>query len=153
MGLKMLPLGKWRGQTVAVDSMVFIYVFEATKSYFEICSRILTAAEKHQFQLVTSVISVLEALSPSKYQKSPEIASEVSQFFDEVPGLTIVPVDLQVVRLAAKLRRVNQSLRTPDSIQLATAHLAGVTALVTNDKQLKSFSGLPFVVISLSDYI
>ena len=53
--------------------------------------------------------------------------------------------------MAAQLRAVHPSVRTPDALQLATALSAGCETFVTNDRDLPDLTGLK--VIQLRSYI
>ena len=56
--------------------------------------------------------------------------------FLDAAGITVVPVDRDVARRAARLRADHPSLRLPDALSLATALGADAT-LLTLDKKLK----------------
>ena len=51
-----------------------------------------------------------------------------------------MPVDLAVAREAARLRG-RHTIKMPDAIHLATAHLANADAVVTNDKGWRGKTG------------
>lgn len=136
---------------VALDSMVFIYVLDASNSTFHPSSRLLVdTLERRHIPSVTSVVSVIETLSSPTYLDSPERVELYSLFFQKFPLLTVCPVSWEIASVAARLRRETRSLRTPDAIQLSTALVHGVTHFVTNDDRLKSVKGLPFNILALA---
>jgi predicted nucleic acid-binding protein len=53
--------------------------------------------------------------------------------------------------MAAQLRAVHPSVRTPDALQLAAALSAGCSAFVTNDRDLPALPGLR--ILKLRDYL
>ena len=55
-------------------------------------------------------------------------------------GLTSIPVSHNIAEEAARLRAAH-NLRTPDSIQMARALLAGAGYFLTNDAKLASVPG------------
>src|SRR3989338_6418149 len=57
-------------------------------------------------------------------------------------SVSIVPLDSQIARIGAKLRR-EYRLKTPDSIVAATALFTNSTLLTRNIKDFKRISGLP----------
>jgi predicted nucleic acid-binding protein len=48
----------------------------------------------------------------------------------------VVPVDVDIAELAARLRAADLSIRTPDALILATGHHVGAAAVLTADKKL-----------------
>lgn len=135
---------------IALDSMCFIYHFEQTQPYFQRVENLLSHAQTGKSQIVTSIISVLETLSSPKYSTQPEVVKEINLFFAETGYIGVFGVDWEIAQEAARLRRENKSLRTPDSIQLATALTHQANIIVTNDARLKKFSlpGLKILFLS-----
>lgn len=120
--------------------MIFIYLFEDDKRYIKEVYPLFKQAESQKISLATSIISVIETLSPSKYATDPEIKSEILQFFQETKGLTVSFINWEIAQKSASLRQENKSLRVPDSIQLATAITSNATIFVTNDSKLANLS-------------
>ncbi len=125
------------GQIVALDSMIFIYLFEADERFFTQVSELFDGIESEKNKAVTSIISVAETLSPEKYKDRSDLLTEISGFFRETNGLTVVLVDWEIGQKAAELRRENKGLRTPDAIQIATAMVSGAEIFITNDLKLR----------------
>lgn len=125
------------GQIIALDSMIFIYLFEADERFYEKTQSIFDQIESGEISAVTSEMSVIEVLSPEKYIKSDELRGEITRFFQESDGLGVLPVNREIALIAASLRRENKSLRTPDAIQLATAAVSGAGLFITNDRKLQ----------------
>jgi len=126
------------GKIIALDTMVFIYLLEGDERYKDEAEKILTEVEAGLVSAVTSIVSVIEVLSAKKLIDQVRLREEISRFFQESEGLVVLPVNWEVGKVASELRRENQSLRTPDSIQLATAIVAGASVFVTNDLKLKN---------------
>lgn len=137
-----------KNKLIALDSMVFIYLIEQTDPYFPICKKILHFGESGQTKIISSIISVLESLSPPKYIFHPEVQREITNFFENTTGLSIFPVDKQVCLEASRLRRENPGLKTPDSIQLATAIVHQANIFISNDGRLAKLD-LPIKIIPL----
>lgn len=134
------------GSVVAVDSMIFIYLFEDDIRFIDKVHPILKNAERGGSSLITSVISVAETLSPSKYLSDNITPVKIQRFFHETQGLTVFPIDWNIAVEAAHLRCKNRFLKTPDSIQLATAMIHHADIFITNDVKLKNLS-LPGISI------
>jgi predicted nucleic acid-binding protein len=63
----------------------------------------------------------------------------------------LVEIGRGELRMAAQLRAVHLSVRTPDALQLAAALSAGCSAFVTNDRDLPALPGLR--ILKLRDYL
>lgn len=135
---------------IALDSMCFIYHFEQTQPYFQRIENLLSHAQTGKSQVITSVISVLETLSAPKYSLQPEVVKEINLFFAEAGYIRVFGVDWEIAQEAARLRRENKFLRTPDSIQLATALIHQADIFVTNDSRLKKLSLPSLKILPLS---
>lgn len=125
------------GQIIALDSMIFIYLFEADERYYEKIQSLFDQIENGTKSAVTSEITVIETLSPEKYLSNDGLRGEITRFFQESRGLSVLPVNREISLTAANLRRENKFLHTPDAIQLATAIISGADIFVTNDKKLQ----------------
>lgn len=128
------------GEVIALDSMMFIYLFESDTRYIDAVESIFESLEQGTTTAVTSVISVIEALSPEKYNQDRTAREYIARFFYELSGLTIIPVDKLIAEKTAELRRKYPRLRTPDAIQLATAIHANASCFLTNDRKLASLN-------------
>lgn len=126
--------------------MVFIYHFDRVEPYFTHTTKLFTKAQRGEYEVVTSLISVIEALSFRDYRLSPEIIKEINIYFQEAKYLHVVEVNWDIAQKAATLRREYKHLRTPDAIQLATAIVSQANIFITNDTKLKTLS-LPGLTI------
>lgn len=138
---------------IALDSMVFIYIFEQSTLYYPQAEEILTSVEKGTYEGVTSIISVTEALSVKKLHTNRMAQNEILRFFHEVPHLAVLPVAWEIAQSAAELRRMYSSLRTPDAIQLATAVEAKADVFITNDQKLLHLSKPPVPIVSMNRFV
>jgi predicted nucleic acid-binding protein len=62
------------------------------------------------------------------------------------PGLVWIPLDLAIADLGAQFR-ARHNLRTPDSVQAATAVRAGATGFISNDSvftKIEAFESIVF---------
>lgn len=134
------------GKTIALDSMIFIYFFDQNERFVEHSERIIKLAERGKTIIVTSIMSLLESLSPFKYQDDTEAQYAITNFFYLTPSVHIIDVDREVAIEAARLRREHKSLRAPDAIQLATAIVHKAEIFITNDIRLINLS-LPGLII------
>jgi len=131
---------------VALDAMVFIYHFDRVDPYFAHTTKLFTKAQQGIYDIVTSLVSLIEVLSPSAYHHAPNIIKEINVYFNEAKYLRVVDVTWDIAQEAARLRREHKYLRTPDAIQLATALVHHADRFITNDTKLKTLS-LPGITI------
>lgn len=137
---------------VAIDSMVFIYIFEKDPKFFQDSFSLLSTVEKGSVEGITSIISIIESLSSPKLDQAAEAKAEIAQFFDETAHLRVFPVDRREGEVAAMLRRQYFSLYTPDAVQLATALVHQADVFVTNDAQLLRLKHPPLPIQSLNKF-
>lgn len=124
------------GSIVALDSMIFIYLFETDSRFIGIVDNIFSQIESGQTPGITSIISFTETLSSSRLTNKPQLTSEITRFFYEAKNLTVYPVDFTVAEKAASLRRRYPHLHTPNALQLATAQVYSAANFITYDKKL-----------------
>lgn len=131
-----------------VDTMLFVYHFEANPRFGAAAERLLAAAESGSCRLVVSVLALLEALVVPKRQGDETLCRRYRDLFAAFPNLAVVSIDPQLAEVAAELRAAH-GLRTPDALHLATALHAGAAAFVTEDRRLRAVSGIS--VLSLDE--
>lgn len=131
--------------------MTFIYHFDRIEPYFAHTTKLFTNAQRGEFDIITSIISVIETLSPAVYCHSPGLIKEINIYFKEAHYLHVVDITWDIAQEAAKLRREYTHLRTPDAVQLATAIVSQADTFITNDVKLKKLSlpGLTIQTLSI----
>ena len=123
--------------SVTLDSMIFLYLFEEDKRFIKKIKPLFENIENGRLKALTSIISPLEVLSAPKLEKVPEKRTAFRRFFQKTPNLVVQALSWEVMEKAAEMRRRHFSLRTPDSIQLATAVVTKSQLFITNDEKLK----------------
>jgi predicted nucleic acid-binding protein len=135
-----------RGSTVALDAAPLIYFIEEHPAYLPKIRPFFEAAERGEFRVVTSFITMVEVLVHPLREGKLELANEYRRILLQAPGLTTVPVDEDIAEAAAGMR-ARHNLRTPDAIQLATASSAGASWFLTNDAELAKAPGISVLVL------
>ncbi len=135
-----------RGSTVALDTAPLIYFIEEHPAYLPKIRPFFEAAERGEFRIVTSFITLVEVLVHPLREGKTELADEYRKILLQSPGLTTVPLDESIAEAAAGLR-ARHNLRTPDAIQLATASSAGASWFLTNDADLTKAPGISVLVL------
>lgn len=129
-----------------VDSMVFVYHFEAHEEFGPAAGRLLQAAEEGRCRLVCSVLAELEVLVVPKRNHRQDLCGRYREVFESFPNLTVLNVDMEIAGIASDLR-ATYSLRTPDAIHVATALRADATAFISQDGRVK-VSELPILSLN-----
>jgi len=141
-----LPPGTRR---VGVDTMCFIYRFEANATFLDATEALFDAIERGDVDAVCSVLVLTELLPLPLRAGREDLARSYRQIVTRFPNLTLLPVDEAIAMEAATLRATHQ-VRSPDALHLATAIAARADAFVTADARLASGSAVPVVLLPQS---
>ncbi len=139
-------------KTVALDSMLFIYLFESDPRYIALVDPIFEQLEQGKLHGVTSMVTPLEILAKPKLTYEPENLAIFTQFFTKTPHLEVVPMSWEIVLIAAQIRRTYSSIKTPDSLQLATAQVKKTDIFITHDKKILNLNSFPVKIVPLENY-
>lgn len=130
-----------RGSVVGFDTMSLIYFMEEHPTYSKVVDPFFEAIERGEFTVSTSMITLLEVLVRPIRSGDTKLVQKYRDILFNMDGLSIVPLDQPIAEEAARLRAFH-NIRTPDSIQMATAIIGGATFFLTNDTRLPSLPGL-----------
>lgn len=139
-----------RHARIALDSSVFIYVFEEHPTFGSVCKKIFNKVSDRKLDVVTSVITVSEVLVQPIKQKKKEIVFLYEQAFAVMEGLQVIDVDIDIARIGAALR-AKYGCTLPDAFQIAAALKGRADIFLTNDKKLRKVKDVP--VVCLSDFV
>ena len=129
---------------VFLDTSAFIYFVEHHPRYSPFCITLFGRIEAGKTRAATSALSLLEVLVQPYRQKNEELVMKFYALLTSYPHLTWVPMTLNVADHAAKLRAEHR-LKTPDSIQAASAIACSATGFICNDRifeKVKEFESL-----------
>lgn len=138
-----------RASTVLLDSMLFIYLFENDPRFADSIIPLFNRIETGSLKAITSIIAPLEVLSSPMIEEHQEKINIFAQFFQQTPHLSVHPLTWDIMEEAARIRRQFQSLKTPDSIQLATGIIKQANYFITNDKRLPRLSHPSITIVPL----
>ena len=144
MGLTRLRSFLRRHRSIAIDTNVFICALEANPRYAALADHIFSWLGQAGHRGVTSTITMTELLVQPYRDGDEQRVNEFYGLLATYPNLEWIAPDLEIADLAARIRAVH-GLRTPDSLQAATAVRSRVTGLVTNDpvfERIDSFETL-----------
>lgn len=133
--------GLTEGDTVLVDTAPWIYLLEDHPEFAPRFVGLFEAAERGQFQLALTTVTLAEVLTgPFKAGQTA-----LAKRYEAVLGTyQLVSLSPALASLAAQLR-VQYRLRWPDAVQLASALDIGAAALVTHDRDFADVEGLPIL--------
>lgn len=123
-----------QGKTVGLDTAPLIYFIEENSTYLEATTLFFEAMDKGDFTVVTSTVTLLEALVQPLRSNNTALASEYQDILLNSKLMT-VEVSSAIAEQAARLRAA-YNIRTPDAIQISAALNAGATYFFTNDIRL-----------------
>lgn len=135
--------------TVALDTSLFIYHFEAHPRYRDLTSNILGAVSKGECCAVVSELTLLELLVRPLQLDRQDVADEYEVLLAHFPNLELVPLDRRIVLRAASIR-ARYGFRTPDALIIAMAIEKGATLAIANDRQWKKVAEIK--VACLDDF-
>lgn len=135
-----------RHHAVMLDTMIFIYQFEAHPLFSPLTHTIFTALEERKNQGYFSTISLLEILVKPKRLHNFPLALQYFETLTHSPFLNIIPVTPEVADTASGFR-AKYNLDAPDAIVAATGFSEGATGLITADKRMKVIEELDVLVI------
>lgn len=102
-------------------------------------------------EVVTSSLTLLEVLVVAYRAGNLALAARYEAYLSQSRGVRMVEIGRPQLRMAAQLRALHPSIRTPDALQVAAALSAGCSGFVTNDRDLPTVSGLE--VLRLRSYL
>ena len=119
-------LKRLSGKVVAVDTSPLIYFIEANATYLPTVQVFFEAADRGEFRLVTSAISLTEVLVHPFRSLDLALAGRYKDILLRSGRIVMYPVSVSVAELAAQLRAAH-GLKTPDAIQIATGKEYGAS--------------------------
>ena len=121
-----------KGHVVGLDTAPLIQYTERNKIYFDVVKPFFSRIGNNEFTVVTSIVSLLEVLVIPKRRGDTELAQTYRDILFDTEGLETVFLKQEIAEEAARLRAFHK-IRTPDSIQMATAIKMNATYFLTND--------------------
>ena len=134
------------GKVVGLDTSPFIYYIERNPLYIDILRTFFQAVNRGECTVVTSIVSLLEVLVIPIRHGNTNLAQQYRDILLDTNGLTTVLFDQSIAEEAARLRAFH-NIRTPDSIQMATAMKTQASFFLTNDIRLPSLPNLKILML------
>ena len=135
-----------RGHTVGLDTAPLIYFIERHPSYVIKLRSFFQAAERGEFRIVTSIVTLAEVLVHPLRNGRRDLVLAYRDVLLQSPNLSAVNMDPTIAEEAAQVR-ARYRIATPDAIQLATAKLAKARWFLTNDASLPHLPELEVLLV------
>ena len=139
-------INQLQGQVVGLDSAPLIYFIEQNPAYIEMMRLFFRASDRGEFQVVTSVMTLVEVLVYPLRRGDTALAQRYREILFDNQKLMTLEISEDIAELAAELRG-SHNLRAPDAIQMAAAIRGGASFFLTNDVRLPSLPGLQVLVL------
>lgn len=137
---------KLTNKTVFLDTAPLIYFIEENDHYSQILDKLFLANSKGKFLFQTSVITLLEVLVLPMRLNELHLVEQYQNILCSSPTINISELNIDIAKSAAGFR-AKYGLKTPDSIQVATAVYAEAEFFLTNDIRLKAVSEIETLVL------
>jgi predicted nucleic acid-binding protein len=137
---------KLKSKTVFLDTAPLIYYIEENRNYSPILNKLFQSNSKGDFLFQTSVITLLEVLVHPMRENEQQLVEEYQNILCNSPSIDIIDITIDIAIKAAGLR-AKYGLKTPDSIQVATALNASAQYFLTNDIRLKVISEIEVLIL------
>ena len=135
-----------RGSVVGLDTTPLIYFIEENPAYLKVVDPFFEAVALGEITVITSVIALLEVLVHPIRNADTKLAQKYRDILLDSEGLTTILLDQDIAEEAARLRAFH-NIRTPDSIQMATAIIGKAPFLLINDIRLPSLPNLKTLLL------
>jgi predicted nucleic acid-binding protein len=132
-----------------LDANCFIYSVEKIEPYYTLLEPMWVAAQRKQFEIVSSELTLLETLT-KPMRENDVILENLFRALLNAKEVCLISTTTEIWEQATRLRAKSR-LKTPDAIHAATALATGCTLFITNDVGFRGISNLS--VILLSDFI
>ena len=134
-------------ERLALDTMCFIYHFEANPDYLPFTSTLFTLIEKGEIEAITSTVTLAEVLVKPFEQGNRAAVEDYRYALTNFPNLELREVSAEIAAKAAQIK-AQYSLRLPDAIQVSTGMAHDAQAFVTNDLYLKRIQDMEILLFN-----
>ena len=136
------------GKKAFLDTNIFIYLIEENEKYLPKVHNLFDFLDENNYTIITSTLTLGEILTKPYKDKRSDLVETYKKFFQEMP---LVELNYEIASLFAQIR-ADYGIKTPDSIQLASAIYSRSDIFVTNDDRLNRFSEKKCKILLLSEF-
>lgn len=133
-------------ELVGLDTMCFIYHFEANPKYIPFTNTLFEMIESEALRATTSTLTLAEVLVKPIEQGNLAARDDYKYALTNFPNLSLCEISAVIAEEAAHLK-ARYGIRLPDAIQLAASINQGAQAFITNDRSLKKVQETEVLII------
>lgn len=123
-------------QIIALDTNIFIYALDTKNLKGDTARKILAKIKRVSPRVFISVLTFEEFLVRIYKQKLEKDLAYYEEFLTGGGIITVLNIDRQIARVAAKIRAEFKSIRAPDALHLASALTCGAKTFITGERRL-----------------
>ena len=137
---------KLTNKKVFLDTAPLIYYIEENQQYSKILDPLFLTNSKGKFLFQTSMITLLEVLVLPMRKNEHQLVEQYKNILCNSQTIEIFDLDIDIA-IAAAGYRAKYGLKTPDSIQVATAVCSSADYFLTNDIRLKAVKEIEVLIL------
>ena len=138
---------RFKGKTLFVDTAPLIYFTEGHSEYQQILYELFEANDEDELFFITSTITLLEVLVQPMRLGKEDVAARYRHLLTESKSIEVIELTNAIATKAALLR-ARHNLKTPDSIQIATAIEHRADYFLTNDHRLTRIDDIKIITLT-----
>ena len=132
---------------LALDTVCFIYHFEANPEYLPFTHTLFALIEKGEIKASTSTLTLAEVLVKPFELGNRAAVEDYRYALTHFPNLDLHEAETAEIAVEAALYKARYDIGLPDAIQVATGVAQGCQAFITNDLILKRIQDTEVLVI------
>ena len=130
-----------------LDEMPIRRLLEFRSDYYPIMLQILDVVYERKIQMIASPVTLVD-LAGRAYEKNLAVlARELKEFFTNSAQFRLRELDAEIAILAAEYR-VKYKFTLEESVQFATAYVAGADLVLSENEKAKEIDGLNVLLLS-----
>lgn len=131
---------------VFLDTAPLIYYLENNPVYHEYVKGFLCHCFQNGWSVITSAITVEEYCVYPYRNHDMKLIEKFQKFLQDME-ISVIPIDRGVAKEAAKIRARFSEFKAMEALQLAVANISKCDIFLTNDRQLRQFTGIKCVLV------
>ena len=135
------------GKRVYVDTNILIYLFEGFPEYCHLIQEIADCVDSGEIILFTGEITIAEIMVMPFKKNDKNLIRLYTEALKNKDFITLIPTTQEVYLKTAFLRATFPQMKTPDSIQVASAIEGNAEIFITNDAGIKTPSEIDKLVL------